>query len=444
MSTEAPRQGHPTVPESPALNAWNAAVVTCAVVMAVFIPVDLLFGIATDREVFWANVAITLLFILDIPVNVYRMRGVRGGGSMVPAPGVGAYFGRWFVFDLLAAIPFGLLFGAGWLELLRLGKLAKVGHVMRAWRLRELRWANFLLLGFAVFWMALAAHWITCGWMALRGVPGIADPMVAYADALYWTVTTLTTVGYGDVVPATTPERLYAVGTMVVGLAFFGYLVGLIASVWARRDPARARFTANVEQLGQAVKYGDLPRELQERIYDYHYYLWKERLGYDESEFLAGLPPGLRAEAALHLKADLVERCDLFRGADPEFVKDIALHLRPHVLTPGDVLFRAGSEGREMYFIARGEVEVLSDDGRHLAMLGAGDFFGEIALVLDVARTATIRAVTYTDIYSVDRTAFERVVAQHPEVLERIREVAMSRHAETTGTEAGATAGSGA
>ncbi len=412
------------------LDLWNAIVVLSTATLAVLVPLDLVLGVSQTTTVRWLRALFTLIFLLDIPLRVRLAGSARRGPvtawrfrsrDMLRVP-----------LDVIAAVPWSVLTGMPASDLLRLVKLERVRAVLAEWRVRELRWADALLLVYTVFWISLATHWITCGWIALRGIaPGVHSP-AAYVDALYWTMSTITTVGYGDVVPANITQKLYAIGTMALGVGFFGYVVGFVAGLWTRRDPARLRFQENIEKLATATKYARLPRSLQRRIYDYHYHVWKQRLGYDEFDFLSALPKNLRAEVSLHLKRDLLAEGDLFRGADPDFVKEIALHLRPLVLTPGDVVFEEGDEGRDMYFIARGQLEVVSRDGRRLALMEPGDFFGEIALLRQAPRSATVRAVQYADVYSLSRTAFENVVARYPEVLRRLEAAAQSRSGNTS------------
>jgi voltage-gated potassium channel Kch len=417
----------PTMPDTPLIQLWNAIIVIGGTTLAIFVPLDLVLRVRESRGARELVVIMTAIFLIDIAVSIYRFRGTRSGTGFITAPGTAVYFRRWLVVDAIAAVPWGTLAGVAWLDILRLVKLDKVRSIMTEWKLRELRYADELLLAYVLYVMALATHWIACGWIALRGVSDATPTRVAWIDALYWTVTTLTTVGYGDVTPRDSAEKLYAIGAMLVGFAFLGYLVGILASVWARRDPARLRFSENIERLATASKYALLPRSLQRRIYDYHYYVWKRRLGYDEVDFLSELPKNLRSEVSLHMKRHLLEEGELFRGADPEFVREIAVHLRPLVLTPGDVIFHEGEDGKEMYFIARGEVEVISAREGRINALGDGSYFGEIALLENVPRTATVRALDYCDVYSLSRSAFEAVIGHHPDVLEQIRLKARAR-----------------
>jgi voltage-gated potassium channel len=411
------------------LKAWDGLVVVAAASYATVLPLELLYPVLSRGPaaiVMWTAI---VLFVVDIPVCLYRARRRPSGRPFSERSGLGEYVRSWLPMDVLAALPLGTLALYPGTGIPGLAKLAKVGHIFGQWRQRELRYSGQLLLLFAVYWLALAVHWMACGWLALRD----PDPSVGlpanYIDSLYWTLSTLTTVGYGDITPDNPAQKLYAVATMAVGLGFFGYVVGVIASILSKRDPSRALFLENIEKLSVAVRYGKIPPDLQRRIYEYHYYIWKQRLGYDESDFLSELPRSLKEEVSLHMKSDVLERVELFRGADPEFVKAVALRLTPMVLTPGDWVFHEGDEGRGMYFISRGELEVVASPGsRRIATLKEGDFFGEIALFMDLPRTASVRALTYCDVYGLSRAAFQHVQRRFPQSVAEIERKATTRH----------------
>ena len=78
----------------------------------------------------------------------------------------------------------------------------------------------------------------------------------------------------------------------------------------------------------------------------------------------------------------------------------------------GDVVIRAGDVGDRFYIVADGALEVVAASGLQ-KMAGAGDFFGEIALIRDVPRTATITAVTDSHLYAMDRVDFLAAVTTH-------------------------------
>ena len=112
-----------------------------------------------------------------------------------------------------------------------------------------------------------------------------------------------------------------------------------------------------------------------------------------------------------------------------ELVREIALELRPVVYTPGDYVFRAGQYGRNMYFISRGTVEIIAADGKTVVnTLHAGNFFGELALLFSQPRTASVRAVDYCDLYTLDKETFDHVLARYPGFAAHIKQEADKRH----------------
>ena len=84
--------------------------------------------------------------------------------------------------------------------------------------------------------------------------------------------------------------------------------------------------------------------------------------------------------------------------------------------------------GGEMYLICRGEVEVLDTQGQGAGHAGEGDYFGEISLLLDQPRTASVRAKTLCDLFVLSKTDFERVLKDYPRFEADLREKALTRH----------------
>ena len=405
---------------------WAVCVVLAAVLYAVVFPLGLVFEDATPVPLTVLLWTALLVFVADLPVRIHRGGdGQPSGFDREP---------RWLlVFDVLAVIPLSIVWAGAWAfelgpGILGLLKLVRAGLCMRQWRLVALGFSHVLTLAFAGVWLLLLVHWICSGWLALRGITAGSGLWVSYLDSLYWTVETLSTVGYGDVTPEGTAEKLYAIGTMVAGIAVIGYVIGQIASLLSRKAPARVLFEENIDRLAQAVRHGHLPPDVQERIHDYYSYMWRQRLGYDETDFLASLPHSLREEVSRHLKKDVLEKIDLFRGAEEDFVSFMALRLQPQILTPGDFVFRQGEPGQRMYFVVRGELDVLRAGSEEaVATLKAGDFFGEIALFLDEPRSASVRARTYCDVYALSKEAFRQVFERFPESVAQIETRALAR-----------------
>jgi CRP-like cAMP-binding protein len=93
----------------------------------------------------------------------------------------------------------------------------------------------------------------------------------------------------------------------------------------------------------------------------------------------------------------------------------------------GDLIIKKGDIGREMYLLARGEVEVLDDAGQVVKRLKDGDIFGEIAVLLSKPRTANVRAVTPCDLFVLDKSDFRRILRDHQQFADGVAKVARER-----------------
>ena len=132
---------------------------------------------------------------------------------------------------------------------------------------------------------------------------------------------------------------------------------------------------------------------------------------------------------------EMLDRVPLFRGCEPLFLSQVAIALRPKAAVASEVLIRKGNVGDEMFLICRGEVEVLGDDGRVVAVLRDGDCFGEIALVFAATRTATVRAKSLCDLFVLNKLDFARILKDHPQFAATIDKVARQRYTELVAAE---------
>jgi len=182
---------------------------------------------------------------------------------------------------------------------------------------------------------------------------------VAFASvpaALWWAVATLTTTGYGDVVPITPLGRLVAAFVMISGLGVFGLWTGILATGFAA-ETRRDNFLKTWES---------------------------------------------------------VSRVPFFAALGPAAIADVTHMLRTMDLPARTMIIRKGQVGDCMYFIAAGEVEV--DLPGKKVRLGAGAFFGEMALLGNNLRSANITTTEVSKLLVLDLVDFRLLMARHPEL----------------------------
>jgi voltage-gated potassium channel len=275
------------------------------------------------------------------------------------------------IVDLLAVLPFWLALAAPAdlravliFRFVRFLKLARYSPSMRS-LLAALYSERRALFGCLV--ILIGATTVAASIMHL--VEGSVQPQNfgTIPDAMWWAIVTLSTIGYGDVVPITAAGRLVAAATGIAGLVMVALPIGIIATAFANE----------VHRRDFVVTWG------------------------------------------------MVARVPLFSGLSAIEIADIMELLRAEQVETGEVVVRRGEAAHSMYFVAGGEVEIALDDER--IRLGAGHFFGEIAVLRRTRRSATVTALTRTSLLVLDAHDLHALMARQPAVAERIREVARER-----------------
>lgn len=427
-------------PENKLKQGWDVIVLAAAISAAIVTPLSIIFHLTSFTLLNFFNGLFTMLFLVDIAVSFNTTFSLHGKIINDRKIITRKYLCGWFWPDVIAALPVGLLFfisglltAGGPLQLLRLNLLFKLPKASRTLRMAGGAGINpaILRLVLLVFWIFLAAHFISCSWILVSGNPDGLDPVSRYIRSFYWTITTLTTVGYGDITPSGNTQTLFVVLIQLLGAGMYGLIIGNIANLLAHIDVAKSQYKEKLEKINTFLKYRNIPLSMQKKINNYYSYLWESRRGYDESSVLQDLPDHLKVSVSLYLNKEIIEKVPIFEGANEDFIKEIILNLTSMVFTPGDSIVKAGEVGFNMYFISKGSVDVMSADEKiHYATLGSGNFFGEIALLLSMPRTATIKAREYCDLYRLDKETFDRVLSRYPEFAETITEMAEKRRGE--------------
>ncbi|MCH8331185.1 MAG: ion transporter, partial [Bacteroidetes bacterium] len=216
---------------------------------AFYIPFSIVVDHHTSPTLFTIYWLIIGVFIGDIIVNLIRSRPPADPYMISKHHTSMEYIKGWLFVDILSAVPFFLFNIPEIFGLIQLVKLFRIVTYMHEIRQIEVRLSSPASLLFFIFWIIHIIHWLSCGWIYLTmSDEGIANVGDTYLRALYWVVTTLTTVGYGDITPETNKQMIYSMMVELTGFGVFGYLIGNIASILSKKDPSKQQFLNNIDK----------------------------------------------------------------------------------------------------------------------------------------------------------------------------------------------------
>jgi CRP-like cAMP-binding protein len=130
-------------------------------------------------------------------------------------------------------------------------------------------------------------------------------------------------------------------------------------------------------------------------------------------------------------KVELIKRAPLFWNCSKRELQEIAQLADEIDLRKGKEMTRQGERGREFFVLLEGDADVVKD-GRSINTLGPGDFFGEIALVSDTPRTATVTATSPVRALVITDRAFRRLMKEQPDIQGKVLAAVAARLAPET------------
>ena len=225
------------------------------------------------------------------------------------------------------------------------------------------------------------------------------------------------------------PERIYTIFVFIFGAIFFMSIYGNIGQLVAQIYRDELHFRKRMEEIDRFSRFHHISWDLQNKIRRYVEFQWAVTKDMDIDHSFGGLPQHLRLEVKLQLNKAMVASVEIFADCQSSFFEELVAKLTPCTSIAGDPIFYAGEHGGRMFFIQRGVVHV-QRHGHIIKYLGAGDYFGELALLNDAPRSTDVIAGTDLVLFALTREDFETVSIFFPESRRRIEELAQRRLSE--------------
>ena len=301
------------------------------------------------------------------------------------------------------------------IKLLRISKLFSimdgVGKLPKALKFSEV----FLFSYFIV-------HIVGLVWVALHPKETNLSIVDTYVKGIYWVITTMTTIGYGDITPQNTITRIYTMIVMISGVGVYGFVIGHFAKILGQESKFKETQKEKMFNLIKFMKYYKVPKALEEESINFMGHISGDRLTEDDTKIIAELPPSLQDELKVYIKVKIIDSIPLFRGTGKTCEIKISKALKEKNYNPGELIIKKGDIGHEMFIIDHGQVDQIIE-GDIVQSMTDGEFFGELALLEKAPRISDIKAKTYCKIYCLESEDFLNLTKEYPILIKRIKKI---------------------
>lgn len=350
------------------------------------------------------------------------------------------YTSSWFTLDVASSIPFQVL------ALIFTGELGtgltyNLLNMLRLWRLRRVSDLFARLekdVRFSYFWIRclkllcvtlLAVHCAGCFYYMLADrhteskesqtwigavLPNFKETSMwtRYVYSMYWSITTLTTVGYGDLHAQNSEEMTFEVFYMLFNLGLTAYLIGNMTNLVVHVTGRTRNFRDTVQAVSSFATRNHLPPRLRDQMMD-HMRLKFKTENLQQEETMAILPKAIRSNISQFLFQSTVEKVYLFQGTSYDFLLQLVTEMRAEYFPPKEDIILHNEAPTEFYVLVSGVVELLAQKDGTEQLLGtakSGDVVGEIGVLCYRPQPFTVRTKKLSQLLRIDRNVFLSIV----------------------------------
>lgn len=448
------------MPDNSFKRFFDVIVALIIIYSAIVLPYNIAFeDTESNSEEIIDNVFNAILFV-DIIINFFSAY-VDNEDNIVKNRKriVKTYLKTWFIIDLLSVLPINYFFQqttAKYNALLRLSRIPKLYRLIRLTKLfrmiKILKKGNvnrvtkffleklkvnanierliYFILAFLLLNHISACTWYFCAklqdldpdcWVMRLGYIDASNAEI-YIVSFYWTLTTVTTVGYGDINAGTTIERIYNLFIMSFGVLMYSFAIGSLSSIVSTLDAKTAEMNQKLQILSSIKKEFSLDQEIYDKVrkvikYDL------SRNQKDKMNFLQELPNKLRIELSQIMHDSVIQKMYFFKDQPSDFIAYVAPLLKPVKFSQNDFLYKISDMIDEMYFVSKGTVSFcLSKEymEKEIKEIKKHNNFGEIEMCLNEKLTFNIKVKSRNcELFVLKKNDFLRLSVNFKEFIEK-------------------------
>jgi hypothetical protein len=440
------------MPRNVFFNFWDPVLIMCLIFTAIVTPVEVAFLRPPEWPfdgLFYVNRVVDGCFVIDmcLQFNLGYNFGVHASNVITDRwKIITRYLKGSFMIDFISIVPYDYLPGGvsdlKALRMARLLKLFKLLRVLRAGRIFKrletsvvIHYGYMKLVNF-FFIVIFSAHLMACAFRLVAGIEGSGDKnwilnyfgdekyatyddppwATLYLTAYYWAIMTMTTIGYGDVLPVTAAELVCTTVCMMIGTSIYAYIFGNICSILDGMTMRSQTFHNTMDQLNTFMEDRFLPEVLRVRLREYYRYKFEYQGLEDWRSLMSGMSPVLQGEVAVKINGSWLRSIALLRDCDDKMYTQISLAMTSVAYCPLEMVVHLHELPTAMHIVERGIV-----GGLH-RIYPSGTCLGEDCLwqPIESPRSYSAATLSYATLLSLQRADIMDVVAFFPHVRARL------------------------
>ncbi|EWS75104.1 cyclic nucleotide-binding domain protein (macronuclear) [Tetrahymena thermophila SB210] len=244
-------------------------------------------------------------------------------------------------------------------------------------------------------------------WMNKSGISLSDSWWYRYVDSLYWAVVTMCTLGYGDIVPITSNEKVFTIWVTLISCFVFGYSINQIGEILQEFLRIEEEFKIKMSKLNMYMQKRELNDDVCVKVRKYFEYLHKENLqsNNEGATVIDSLESDLKQEVLRDIYGKLLNSKKLF---SLNFSIDkLAVKIKEKKVGLHEYIYKEGEEAEEVYFLVKGQAEVIKTQTKTvLQSIQKGMMFGEIEFFTGQQRQFSLRASTVCQLAYLNKQEF--------------------------------------